>query len=494
MSYRIYADQWLLHDDRLEELKVISPKLTLEVNKTGSLTFSIYPEHPYYSKLAKLKTIITVYQDDLLLFRGRVLDSEKGFYNEKQVVCEGQLAFLLDSIQRPYDFTGSVLEYITLLVTNHNALVEGTKQFKAGNVTVAEFGEFAVVDNLDYRTAFETLSSRMVEPSGGYLSVRYVGNDRYLDLLDINADVSNVSNQPIKLGKNLLDIKRDIDGGEVFTGIVPLGAKNEGSEIRVDIKNVNSGSAYLLDEQAADFYGKIYRQVIFENITYPPTLLEAAKAYLAEKAAEISNVEITAADLSSIDDTLDGYKVGQWVQVISPMHFDQPQTFLIKKMTIMLSDPAGTKIEIGRTKQGITDSISGISESVSKIEAPEAVQPYVIESGETGIWFWKKFSDGTCEFFGKIPVLNAEVTAALGNWFKSVALYEATAYQYPFQMAEAPALNMIFQTRNANGALLWIFSQDADTAKAYLPQVNLIRPTTATGIHGNINIIGKGRL
>lgn len=494
MSYRIYADQWLLHDDRLEELKVISPKLTLEVNKTGSLTFSIYPEHPYYSKLAKLKTIITVYQDDLLLFRGRVLDSEKGFYNEKQVVCEGQLAFLLDSIQRPYDFTGSVLEYITLLVTNHNALVEGTKQFKAGNVTVAEFGEFAVVDNLDYRTAFETLSSRMVEPSGGYLAVRYVGNDRYLDLLDMHVDISNVSNQPIKLGKNLLDIKRDIDGSEVFTGIVPLGAKQEGSEIRVDIKNVNSGSPYLVDEQAKDFYGLIYRQVIFDNITYPPTLLEAATAYLAEKAAEISNVEITAADLSSIDDTLDSYKVGQWVKVISPNHFTEPQTFLIKKMTISLSDPAGTKIEIGRTKQGITDSISGISESVSKIEAPETVQPYVIESGETGIWFWKKFSDGTCEFFGKIPVLNAEVTSSLGSWYKSVAMYEATEYPYPFQMAEAPALNMIFQTRNANGALLWVFSQDASTAQAYLPQVNLIRPTTATGIQGNINIIGKGRL
>ena len=492
--YRVLVDNTLLHDDGKQGFKVTGAKLTLELGKTGLFEFTIYPNHPHYDLIRPLKSYIEVFRDAEPIFKGRPLNIKYGFYNEKQVTCEGELAFLLDSAIQPHTYNGSFTGYLPFVLAMHNALVEGTKQFKAGNVTVAEFGEFAVVDNLDYRTAFETLSSRMVEPSGGYLSVRYVGNDRYLDLLDINADVSNVSNQPIKLGKNLLDIKRDIDGGEVFTGIVPLGAKNEGSEIRVDIKNVNSGSAYLLDEQAADFYGKIYRQVIFENITYPPTLLEAAKAYLAEKAAEISNVEITAADLSSIDDTLDGYKVGQWVQVISPMHFDQPQTFLIKKMTIMLSDPAGTKIEIGRTKQGITDSISGISESVSKIEAPEAVQPYVIESGETGIWFWKKFSDGTCEFFGKIPVLNAEVTAALGNWFKSVALYEATAYQYPFQMAEAPALNMIFQTRNANGALLWIFSQDADTAKAYLPQVNLIRPTTATGIHGNINIIGKGRL
>jgi len=119
---KIYADQWLLHDDRLQDLRVLSPKLALEVNKTGSLEFSIYPDHPYYTKIAKFKTIITVYQDDLLVFRGRVLNEEKGFYNEKQVACEGQLAFLLDSIQRPYDFTGSVKDYFTQLVTNHSLL------------------------------------------------------------------------------------------------------------------------------------------------------------------------------------------------------------------------------------------------------------------------------------------------------------------------------------------------------------------------------------
>ena len=61
MSYRIYADGFLLHDDRLEEYRIMSPKLELEVNKTGSFQFSIYPDHIYYNKIAKIKTIITVY-------------------------------------------------------------------------------------------------------------------------------------------------------------------------------------------------------------------------------------------------------------------------------------------------------------------------------------------------------------------------------------------------------------------------------------------------
>lgn len=106
----------------------------------------------------------------------------------------------------------------------------------------------------------------------------------------------------------------------------------------------------------------------------------------------------------------------------------------------------------------------------------------------------KSFQTIPVSFFGKIPVTSADVATALGGWFRGANLYDATAYAYPFQMQEAPALEMMFQTRNGLGALLWAFSQSAETAQQYLPQSYLIRPTTATGIHGNINIIGKGKL
>lgn len=77
----------------MPELKLVNPKLELEVNKTGSFTFTIYPVHPYYDRLQKLKSIILVYQNDRPIFRGRILNTEKGFKNQKQVTCEGQLAF-----------------------------------------------------------------------------------------------------------------------------------------------------------------------------------------------------------------------------------------------------------------------------------------------------------------------------------------------------------------------------------------------------------------
>lgn len=88
--YRVYSDGLTIYNDRLENLQIFSPSVDLELNKTGSFSFTIYPDHPYYGLIHKLKSIITVYQDDYLLFRGRVLDEEYGFHNEKKIVCEGE--------------------------------------------------------------------------------------------------------------------------------------------------------------------------------------------------------------------------------------------------------------------------------------------------------------------------------------------------------------------------------------------------------------------
>lgn len=121
-------------------------------------------------------------------------------------------------------------------------------------------------------------------------------------------------------------------------------------------------------------------------------------------------------------------------------------------------------------------------------------QPVIIEQGTTGIWTWNKYSNGTAECFGKINLAQVPVTAALGGWYRSEVLFEATEYPYPVSFSSAPATEMMFQTRNGNGALLWSFSSSAENVKLYLPQCYIIRPTTASSVNGNINVIAKGLL
>ena len=496
--YQVYCNDRILFDGKTEELLLQSASLDLELGKTGSFEFIIYPTHPNYDAVVPMAKV-TVSRNYETIYGGRVLSIKYGFYNEKQVSCEGELAFLLDSIIEPHNFAGSFYNYFNFILVEHNAQVEPEKQFVRGNVTFNDINPYPLEEK-EYRTAFDLLNTWMVEPSGGYLSARYENGKKYLDFLSVHADATNVSGQTIELGKNLLDISREFDGSQVFTAIIPLGAKIEGTEERLNIKDINSGVPYVVNEAAAALYGKIYRTVIFDNITNALTLLTTASEYITENYIGETAIEITAADLSGIDHTIDFFRVGQWVKVNVGHHFDyETKTFLIKKLSINLLSPSATKIAIGEVKKGLSNAVVGISNSVSSsvnsIEVPEAVQPDVMESGTTGIWKWKKFSDNTCEFFGKVPVTAYDVNIALGSWYRGANIYDATTYAYPFSnMTEAPAVEMTFQTRNGLGAMAWVFSQDADTAQKYLPQCYLIRPVTGTGIYGNINVIGKGKL
>ena len=492
--YRVYCNGLLLHDDQLDDYRLTHATLDLELGKTGSFEFTIYPNHPNYAVVEPIKTNVTVYRYSDMIYSGRVLNIKYGFYGEKQVSCEGDLAFLLDSMVMPHKYSGSFAKYMSFVLNNHNADVEESKRFVYGNVTVGDFTPFDV-DEKEYRSSLDLINAHMLSRTNGYLQVRYVGNTKYLDLLSYTADVSNVSGQTIEIGVNLLDFKRETKSENMFSAIIPLGAKLKDSDIRLDVRSVNSNKPYIVNETAKALCGGlIYRVVIFDEITNALTLLTAGADYLAENYAGESSVEISAADLSGMDYTIPSFNLGQWVRVRNPYHFtDGDQLFLIKKMALDLLNPASNKITIGEVKKGLSDAVAQISDTVNN-RTENTVQPFVLETGTTGIWSWQKFSDNTCEFFGKIPVYDAAVSTAIGSWYRGANLYDSTAYEYPFTMTEAPALNMMFQTRNGLAAFVWVNSIDAETAQKYVPQAFLMRPTTATGIYGNINIIGKGKL
>ena len=49
--FTITLDDYTLWSPIDNKLKVVSPTLSLEVNKIGSLSFKIYPDHKYYGRL-----------------------------------------------------------------------------------------------------------------------------------------------------------------------------------------------------------------------------------------------------------------------------------------------------------------------------------------------------------------------------------------------------------------------------------------------------------
>ena len=110
--YQIMCDNEVLYDLRLDDRKVISPKLDLQVGKNGSLSFTIPPQNPCINSIKQKKSIIKVFQIDKTengfvqteLFRGTAYSVKEDFYKRKQVECEGELSFFNDTVVRPYSY------------------------------------------------------------------------------------------------------------------------------------------------------------------------------------------------------------------------------------------------------------------------------------------------------------------------------------------------------------------------------------------------------
>ena len=355
----MYCDGHLLYHSKLENLVLLNPSIDLEVNKSGTFTFTMPSSHPYYGLIRKLKSIITVYQGDFLLFRGRVLDDEIGWHNEKAITCEGDMAFLIDTIMRPYDFSGSIPEYLALLLDSHNKQVGEAKQFTLGRVTVTDPNEYIVRSNIEYTGTWAELQAKLVNLLGGYLQVRHEGDVHYLDYLQ---DFTLLAPQKIEFGKNLLDLKRIRKGAEIATAVIPLGAKlkdAEGNDTdqRLTIASVNNGLDYIVDEDAVAQYGLIVKTVIFDDVTEVSNLITKGKAHLAGLVNLPETIELTAADLATLEKDITSFHVGTKVQVTSKPH-GIDQLFTVSKLSIKLADPAANKLSLGGVLESFTAQVS----------------------------------------------------------------------------------------------------------------------------------------
>lgn len=349
--YQVYCDSFLLYNDQLELYKLFNPKVELALNEIGHFDFTIYNNHPNFDRLQRLKSIVTVYQDDFLLFRGRILNDEQGFHNEKQVSCEGELAFLVDSIQRPYDFNGTPAELFAQYITAHNAQVDADHQFILGNVTVTDPNSYIARSDSEYLNTLESIQKKLLDTLGGYLWIRHEADGIYIDYL---AELDILAPQTVEFGKNLLDLKRATKGEDIATAIIPLGAKEEGGEARLTIASVNDGVDYVFNQEAVDAYGWIFRTQTWDDVTEPANLLTKGNAYLQEQIQMLFSIELSAADLATVDKTVESFHLGTQVRVTTNPHSIN-QLFLVSKLSIDLLQPASNKLTLGDSIYTLTE-------------------------------------------------------------------------------------------------------------------------------------------
>lgn len=180
MSYKIYAgtqddvDSWenrvciYAPGSALETTKLISPTLTREFGKAGSLEFTIPLSNVAHSALQKLKTVVSVEQDGKEIWQGRVMNHEQDFLLRQKVYCEGELAYLNDTDVPPYTAKDvTIRQFLDFLCKNHTSLTDSYKSFRIGNVTVEGQKRYVPVAEKCYMKLDYAASSP--DPDGDYL-------------------------------------------------------------------------------------------------------------------------------------------------------------------------------------------------------------------------------------------------------------------------------------------------------------------------------------
>lgn len=364
--YRVLCDGKVLHDVRDEDYMLMEPKISLELNKTGNFDFSILPRHPNTDVINKLKSKIEVYEDSELLFSGRSLTDEIDFQRTGQVSCEGELAFLLDSVQRAHTYgsessevhkADNNIDIFKALIAEHNSQMGAEKQFTIGTIDIDSVPITKLSTN--YETTWDFINTNFIGKYPGYLRVRHENGIRYLDYVK---QYGKVSNQVIRFGENLLDLKKYTKAENIKTAIIPVGGNGV-----TNIASANGGKDYIYNQEAVDLYGWIYEKVDFPDAVDPKDLLAKGQEYLKTCVNLAITIELTAVDLHMIDVDINAIRLGDMVPCVSQQHGllstmgDVSTYYLVSKYEIDLENPANNKIVLGRTISSLTDKVAGTS-------------------------------------------------------------------------------------------------------------------------------------
>ena len=375
----IYNTHYVNPDEEDTKFVVLNPKLTLEDSNAGSFECTIPKGNVGYDKISRVSSEIIIFRQTNTsydaIWRGRIIQEDYDWLNNRKIKCEGDLSYLNDSVQPQAEYRAKTYaQYLSALLQIHNRQVGdynwpgGWKRFSVGIVDFPDVIEYAVTE---FETTLEAIN-KIVEATGGHLQIRWSGNTRYLDLLK---DPPRTNSQIIRFGKNLFDFAKNYDNTEFCTAVLPIGAviredssqqssytNPDGEEVEViveddgaeesqldkytTIESVNGGSLYLENTQASNIYGWICRKIEWSEVDSPAKLKELATTYLQSEQFDNLTLEAKIVDLQSIDKSLMYIKVLDNVTVISPPH-GLNKVFQVSKLEIPLDNPADTTITLG---------------------------------------------------------------------------------------------------------------------------------------------------
>ena len=446
--YLVTYDGAIIHDPRTDTERVTDATCDLEANTAGSMTFAMAHDHPLYGRLAAMsaehEVVLSQADSDGTiireLFRGRITDAGEDGRLSRTITCEGCLAYLADSIVRPYgtyaDTTSTTPAWTTIapatartyaewLISQHNSQTDATKRFSIGR---DELPDTPITrSSTEYPDTLSELQSKVLTDLSCYARAYMVDGTRYIDLL---ADGGGDAAQTIAFGTNLLDYATTRAMSEVITCIIPVASSTSTGTETPTLDGIPDGPVaghdgcskqgdHELWTPGVSKYG-IRAEKVGYDVTTSQGLLDAACTDLTTASDVVESLSISAVDLSHVDPTVGPIGLLDWVRVISPPH-GVDQYILCLKVSIDVDDPTQTKYTLGATLPTLTNS-NAIRERETRQRITDEVQPVAAISQEA------KATAQTAQATAKTAVATAKdaatitITSTHGLVFKSNAI------------------------------------------------------------------------
>lgn len=371
--FRIYVDGSLFYHPHLSKLAITQAQVSEDAESIDSMVLSAPFNHPYLNRIRPLSSTIVCRLGQDIVFEGRALDDGSDFYNSHTWTCESCLAYLKDTLQKPYDYQGSLRGLLEYFVEEHNKTVEPKKQFTVGQVTVKDENDYIHYSNSDYSVTLTAIKEKLIDTHGGYLRVRYDGDRKILDFL---SKFPETSGQQVEYGKNLLDVKISRDHTQRITALIPYGAKKtvedeEGNitelEERIGIETVNHGLNYVCDEDAIKEVGWIWTSEVWEDVTTEGALLKKAQSRVKELSSGVTSMELTIVDEADTGADIDDIRARMYVDCISRPHGIDGRYLVLSRNRDYLH-PAGNTITIGASGVKLTAATARQDKSLTALE------------------------------------------------------------------------------------------------------------------------------
>lgn len=421
------GQEYLVHSDIGNGPRLMAAKIAKSVTSFDTLTLTADPSNVLFSA-EPLQTFIRVVRTDKQkqLFEGRIWTLQPGMATDGTITNEftvmGLEDLLHDSVQPWKEYRNvSPKNFLQSLITEHNKQVESYKQVKLGIVTVTNTTDNVYRFTDDSKDTYDTIQDKLVSRLGGEIRIRHEADGLYLDYMP---QISEQSNQVIRLASNMMNLTQKLDPTAVVTVLKPLGkaadrtntsstaTTTETSTPRLTIESVNGGSPYLRDEKLISQFGVITVSQNWDDVTDAKNLMAKGQAVLDAQNPVKQQVQIAAADLSFGNSAVDDFQCGNYNRIVNQL-LGYDQTLRIVSQDIDLCAPGSSTLQAGDvmlTQEDYVRQLTATAKNAQEIATAHSTQ---IASLSSEVTSWTDQQDNFAESEKALKALRAQPTVKL---------------------------------------------------------------------------------